>query len=128
MRILLDTHALIWNYQTSPQMTPLAISTINDPANEVLVSPASYWEIAIKLNLGKYIFSESFHEFIQHAIYDNGFSILPIEPIHTEKLIGLKPYHKDPFDRLLIAQAMTENIPLMSIDTAFDQYPILRVW
>ena len=85
MRLFLDTHTLIWNYQTDQRMSLKAIDLIQDATNEILVSPASYWEIAIKLGTGKYIFAESFGEFIEHAILDNGFTIIPVEPRHTQK-------------------------------------------
>jgi PIN domain nuclease of toxin-antitoxin system len=92
------------------------------------VSPASYWELAIKVGLGKYTLTESYEDFIQHAIFDNGFLILPIEPRHTALLISLPLHHKDPFDRLMVAQAMVEGIPLVSADPALDSYPITRLW
>ena len=75
---MLDTHTLIWHYQTHPQVSAAALALILDPANEKFVSPASYWEIAIKLGTGKYVFAEPFLDFIQHALHDNGFSISPI--------------------------------------------------
>ena len=94
----------------------------------VFVSPASHWETAIKVSTTKLIMREPFQDFIQHAIFGNGFIILPIEPLHTAALIGLPRHHKDPFDRLLIAQAIVENIPIVSADSAFDAYPIRRIW
>lgn len=128
MRLLLDTHVLIWYFNTDPKMSARALALIADPANEKLVSPASYWEIAIKLATGKSLFAVSFLEFVREAIFDNGFTILPIEPRHCEPLVTLTLHHKDPFDRMLIAQASVENIPLVSVDTAFDPYPITRLW
>ena len=101
---------------------------IEDGANIKLVSPATYWELAIKIGLSKYTLSESYGDFIQHAIFDNGFMILAVEPRHTAVLITLPLHHKDPFDRLLVAQAMVEGIPLVSIDAALDPYPITRLW
>jgi len=109
-------------------MSVAALSFIVDPANAIFVSPATYWEIAIKLSSGKYIFAVSFAEFVQRAIHDNGFTILPIEPYHCEPLVSLPPHHKDPFDRLLIAQAMAENIPIITVDPVFDNYPVTRLW
>ena len=105
-----------------------AQSAILDPNHDKLVSPASLREIAIKLSLGKYALAEPYDDFIRHAIFDNGFDILPIEPRHTAALVSLPFHHKDPFDRLLIAQALVEGAPLISADAALDAYPIQRLW
>lgn len=118
MKYLLDTHALIWFYQAST----------TSAANIIYVSPASYWEIAIKLSNGSALFTESFTDFIQHSIFDNGFRFLPIEPQHCEPLLTLPFNHKDPFDRMIISQAMIEQIPILGVDKIFDQYPIQRIW
>ena len=128
MRILLDTHALLWFYLGDSKLSHPARTAIEEPTNTKLVSPASYWELAIKLSLGKYVLTESYDEFIQHAILDNGFLILPVEPQHTSQVAAL-PFvsgHKDPFDRLLVAQAIVEKIPIVSDDEALDQYPVDR--
>ena len=128
MRLLLDTHTLIWYYQTDPKMSASARSLIEDPANTVLVSPASHWEIAIKISIGKLPLRQPFPDFVEQAILDNGFVILPIKPKHTAVVASLPFHHKDPFDRLLIAQALAEGIPLVSADPALDQYGIQRLW
>jgi PIN domain nuclease of toxin-antitoxin system len=101
---------------------------MTDPANQVVVSAASHWEIAIKIGTGKLVLAESFPDFVQHAVFDNGFAVLPIEPRHTAQLIGLPFHHRDPFDRLLIAQAMADNLPIVSVDPIFDAYPVRRLW
>jgi len=80
------------------------------------------------LSSGRYLFNVSFDTFVQDAIINNSFQILPIEPRHTSALIGLAPHHKDPFDRLIIAQAIVEGLPIVSGDAKFDAYPIARVW
>lgn len=126
--MLLDTHTLLWFYLGDVQLSSPARAVILDPGNSKLISPASYWELAIKVSLGKYVLSESYSDFIQHAIFDNGFAILPVEPRHTAALITLPQHHKDPFDRLLIAQAVVEGIPVVSADVTFDLYPITRQW
>ena len=128
MRLLLDTHTLLWFYLGDPQLSAAARLLIEDAANTKLVSPASYWELAIKIGLGKYTLTESYDDFIQHAIFDNGFIILPVEPRHTAVVVSLPLHHKDPFDRLMVAQAMVERIPLVSADAALDPYPIPRLW
>ena len=130
MRILLDTHALLWFYLGDPRLSDQARTVIEDAANTKFVSPASYWELAIKVSLGKYVLTESYDDFVQHAIFDNGFLILPVEPRHTAQ-VAVLPFvsgHKDPFDRLLVAQAIIEEIPIVSNDEALDQYSITRLW
>jgi PIN domain nuclease of toxin-antitoxin system len=128
VRLLLDTHALLWFYLGDSQLSRPAQDSIIDPNNIKLISPASYWEIAIKLSIQKYTLQVSYDEFIQEAVFDNGFEILPIEPRHTAALISLTFHHKDPFDRMLIAQATVEGIPIVSVDSKFDPYPITRLW
>jgi PIN domain nuclease of toxin-antitoxin system len=109
-------------------LSPTARAAIEDPNNAKAVSAASYWEIAIKLRLGKYQLAETYDEFIQHAIYDNGFAILAIEPRHTSVLVTLPMHHKDPFDRLMIAQAIVEGIGIVSADAVLDAYGFPRIW
>jgi PIN domain nuclease of toxin-antitoxin system len=130
VNLLLDTHTLLWAYWADPKLSAAAAALITDPANRCFVSPASYWEIAIKIAISKLTLSESFPDFMQHAILDNGFAFLPIEPRHAAALIGLPqlPTHKDPFDRMFISQAIVEGMPIVSADSALDAYPITRLW
>jgi PIN domain nuclease of toxin-antitoxin system len=128
MRLLLDTHALLWFYFTDPKLSPTARMAIETAGNVILVSPASYWEVAIKVSQGKLGLREPFPDFVQHAVFDNGFVILPVEPRHTAALIGLPFHHRDPFDRLLVAQAIVENVPLITCDPDLMPYPITRIW
>jgi PIN domain nuclease of toxin-antitoxin system len=128
MRLLLDTHAFLWYALNDPQLSSSARVLILDPSNGVLVSPASYWEIAIKISVGKYALHEPYEAFMRRAIFGNGFGILSIEPKHTAVLTTLPIHHRDPFDRLLIAQAMVEQVPILGADTAFDAYPVTRLW
>ncbi len=130
MNLLLDTHSLIWYALDDPRMSVTARALIKDPDNEIMISPASYWEIAIKVSIGKLDLKQSYEDFLDICLGPSGFRVLPIEPAHTIRLAAL-PFpsgHKDPFDRLLIAQAMVEGIPIVSIDVAFDPYPITRIW
>jgi PIN domain nuclease of toxin-antitoxin system len=108
----------------------MAQALIVDAANEVLISPASYWEIAIKVSLGKLILHSPYEDFIDLCLTRYGFQVLPIEPAHTARLAALPfpPNHKDPFDRLLVAQAAVEGLPLVSGDTDLDAYPVQRLW
>jgi PIN domain nuclease of toxin-antitoxin system len=99
-----------------------------DPNNEIEVSPATYWEIAIKIGLRKYALPEPFEVFMEREIAINDFHILHIELKHVALLTTMPFHHRDPFDRLLIAQATAERIPMVSNDTAFDAYPVTRLW
>ncbi len=128
MRIILDTHAWLWFYLGDSQLSERARSLIEDPANSKLVSPGSYWELAIKVSLGKYQLTESYDDLIQHAIFDNGFGIVPIEPRHTALLAAMPFHHKDPFDRLVAAQAIAESTAIVSADAALDAYGVQRLW
>ena len=128
MRLLLDTHAFLWFLLDDPQLSSTARALVVDPTNDIEVSPATYWEIAIKISLGKYELPEPYGLFIEREMATNNFRILPIEPKHTAALINLPFHHRDPFDRLMIAQAIVERIPIATVDVAFDAYPITRLW
>lgn len=128
MRLLLDTHTFLWYLLDDPRLSETARVAIGDPLNEIEISPASYWEIAIKIGLRKYALPEPYDVFMERELADNQFRILPIEPRHTTVLTTLPLHHRDPFDRLLVAQAMIEEIPLVSGDFILDAYPIQRLW
>ena len=103
MRLLLDTHAFLWFITDDSQLSAAARMLIADPSNEILVSPASYWKIAIKVKLGKYPLSVPYLTLITQGVDSNGFKVLPIEPRHTKMLTTLPLHHGDPFDRLMVA-------------------------
>ena len=128
MRLLLDTHSLLWFALGDARLSPAALALINDGGNDKLVSPASYWEIAIKVSIGKLALNQSYEDFIDRGIRQNGFDILPIDPRHTGRVAALPFHHKDPFDRLLIAQALTEGIAIVGADALFDRYGVTRFW
>ena len=128
MSLLLDTHAFLWFVLGDARLSGTALALILDPTNAKLVSPASYWEIAIKIRLGKYALPQPYQSFMQKGIFGNGFKILPVETWHTELLTTLPLHHRDPFDRLLIAQAIVEGIPIVSNDATLDFYAITRLW
>jgi PIN domain nuclease of toxin-antitoxin system len=128
MNLLLDTHTLLWFALNDPQLSVRAMGLIKDPKNTKVVSPASYWEIAIKISVRKYALSQPFEAFMRSAIDLNGFKYLHIELRHTAALIALPYHHRDPFDRLLIAQAMVEGLSIVGGDVAFDAYPVTRLW
>lgn len=127
-RLLLDTHALVWYVQNEPQLTARARAAIPDPANEVWVSPSSYWELAIKVHTGKWVLALPYSTLIQIAVTGNRFRVLPVEVDHTARLIGLPDHHRDPFDRLMAVQAVAEGLTLVSADAVFDRYAVPRLW
>ena len=94
----------------------------------VYVSPASYWEIGIKISLGKYLLPEPFEIFMGRELKQNDFTILPITIAHAAKVSTLPFHHRDPFDRMIVAQALVENIPLVSCDETLDAYGAVRIW
>lgn len=128
MRLLLDTHAFLWFILDDPKLSTTARALIADGENVVEISPASYWEIAIKISLGKYALPEPYADFMERELATNDFGILPISPGHTAMLIDLPFHHRDPFDRLLVAQAICEGIPLVSVDPKLDAYAVTRLW
>lgn len=126
MRQLLDTHIFIWFVMGDPRISVSMRSQIEN--NENLLSIASVWEMAIKHSIGKLNFGLAFNEFIEQQIIRNGIELLPITIDHITVVATLSLHHRDPFYRLLIAQALGENIPLVSADKIFDAYSIKRVW
>jgi PIN domain nuclease of toxin-antitoxin system len=125
-RVLLDTHALVWWVEGREKLSKLARETIEDPETVVLVSAASAWELAIKSRLGKFK-SRELAEGLDEQILEEGFVALSISIQHALHAGGLGSSHKDPFDRMLIAQAEIEGVPVISKDTAFDNF-VRRVW
>jgi PIN domain nuclease of toxin-antitoxin system len=128
LRLLLDTHTFLWFTLGDTQLSLTALALINDPGNDKLISPASYWEIAIKVSIGKLTLNQSYEDFLDRGIRQNGFDVLHIEPRHTTCVATLPFHHKDPFDRLLIAQALTDGIAIVGADTLFDPYGVTRLW
>jgi PIN domain nuclease of toxin-antitoxin system len=128
MRLLLDTHAWLWHFLGDASLSASARAVIDDPANEKWVSVASCWEVAIKMSTGKYTLHVSFPVLVQSGIFANRFNLLPVEPRHLEHLLTLPFHHRDPFDRLLVAQATADGLTLVSCDTEVAKYPVPRVW
>lgn len=128
MRLLLDTHTLIWAVDDPDQIPSVAMTTMADPANERLISTATIWEMAIKFGKGRLPLSLPYRTWIDKVIADLALTMLPITLDHAERQTELPWHHRDPFDRLLAAQALIEGIPLVSADAIFDQYGVNRVW
>lgn len=125
--ILLDTHSLLWWLDNDDRLSRRAREAIQNPITQVLVSVGSLWEIAIKQRLGKLKASNLVNNF-QKELDDAGFVELPISGVHAIRAAVLPINHRDPFDRLLIAQAEIENVPIVSRDSQFDAYGVHRVW
>jgi PIN domain nuclease of toxin-antitoxin system len=128
VRALLDTHAMYWYIEGDPQLSTTARTIIRDASNEVLISPASYWEIAIKVSLGKWQLNRPYEDFVDLAVNKYKFTVLPILATHDAHLIGMPFHHKDPFDRMLAAQSLVEQVPIVGNDAAFDAYSVTRLW
>jgi PIN domain nuclease of toxin-antitoxin system len=128
MTLLLDTHTLLWFLWDDPQLTATAKALIEDPTNRKLVSIGSCWEIAIKTGLGKLSLGEPSASFLSREIARNNFDLLPITLSHATAVEPLPLYHRDPFDRLLVAQALIEHLPIVSADPALDPYGVTRLW
>jgi PIN domain nuclease of toxin-antitoxin system len=128
MKLLLDTHAFLWFLMGNPNLSANARTLIEDQANGKFLSIASLWEIAIKVSISKLALSAPFDSLIPQQLKVNGFELLNLEIAHAAALINLPFHHRDPFDRLLIAQAMVEQMQIVSIDSTFDSYQTTRVW
>ena len=128
MRLLLDTHALLWWLSGNEALPVLARSAIGDDANAVFVSAASAWEITTKHRLGKLPGVSAIVGDMDGAIADQGFSGLPVTVRHGQIAGALPGPHRDPFDRMLIAQAMAEALTLVSNEQTFDVYGVTRLW
>lgn len=128
MALLLDTHAFLWFINNDPRLSSAAAQQISDPDVRVVVSVVSAWEIVIKLGTGKLTLDRPLKELWPESVAANDFEILEVTADHVLAVEDLPLHHRDPFDRLLIAQAITEDLQLVSADAAFGPYPIQRVW
>ena len=124
MRLLLDTHALLWWRDASPKLSVRAQAEIANFANDILISAATLWEIVVKRGVGKLRFADD----LQQVIQEETFQLLPIEFAHLRELESLPRLHRDPFDRILIAQAMAEQIPLVTNDRFAQGYAVQTFW
>ncbi len=128
MRILLDTHALLWWLAGDPALSPAASRLMADPANTVLVSAASAWEIATKVRIGKLPGAVALVADFEGLLVREGFETLAVSVDHAIRAGQLPGAHRDPFDRMLVAQALAENVPLISNEVVFDSFAVRRVW
>ncbi len=123
MRILLDTHAVVWYLDGNEKLLPNHRHLIVDSRNEVFVSTATLWELSIKISIGKLETQRSLSDILT-TLQKQAFEVLPIMPGHTLQVATLPFHHRDPFDRMLIAQALVEHLSLLTYDTAFKSYKV----
>lgn len=128
MTLLVDTHAFLWFCQGSPPLSATAQALLEDSTHTKLVSIASCWEVAIKSGLAKLNLGEAATTYLPAALLQTGFGLLPISLDHATAVESLPLHHKDPFDRMLIAQSVEDDIPIVSADAILDAYGVERIW
>jgi PIN domain nuclease of toxin-antitoxin system len=125
---LVDTHTFLWFTTNSPLLSPTADAIIRNPNNVIYLSIASVWEMSIKVSIGKLTLAQPIVPFVSDQVRRNRFRLLPIDLRHMAHVSSLPLHHRDPFDRLLVAQSRQDNLPLISVDDVLDAYGIIRIW
>jgi len=128
MNLLLDTHVFLWLNDTPEKLSSAALAACQDENNTLFLSLVSAWEIQIKQQLGKLELSENLQTLISTQQQQNGLQLLPIELAHIEELANLPSSHRDPFDRMIAAQALSMDIPILSPDSKLDLFGVRRIW
>lgn len=128
MKLLLDTHAFMWADGEPEKLSPAAMAACEDPANQLILSTASTWEMQIKMMLGKLALRKPLRPLIEDWVQQGNLLILPVQLEHILRLDDLASHHKDPFDRILIAQASVEGCSIVSHDRVFTQYSVPIIW
>ena len=128
MRVLLDTHVFLWWVEGDRALPAKARAVLTDQGNECLISLVSAWELAIKAGLGKLKLAIPVKRYVVEHVAANGFRMLDIRIAHVGRVETLVPHHGDPFDRLLIAQALEEELPIVTADPIFRRYGVKRIW
>ena len=128
MKVLLDTHTFLWWVDDSPRLSNSVKEVIANPENTIFFSVVSAWEIVIKQGIGKLALPEPAEMYIPSRLKSNRFSVLTINLSHILQIASLPSLHKDPFDRLLIAQSQIESFPILSVDQLVSQYPVSVIW
>ena len=128
MNLRLDTHAFLWFIASDPRLSSQAQSLIQTPTNRRLLSMASLWEMAIKVSLGKLTLAQPFDQLIPRQLQLNQIEVLAIGLPHVAAVVAMPFHHRDPFDRLMAAQCLIEDLPIVSSDPVFDAYSVRRVW
>lgn len=128
MRLLLDSHVFVWMHDQPNKLSPAVKNALTDPANQIFLSVASAWELQIKIILGKFGLSDKLENVITQQRQANNLQMIPVELSHILYLENIPFHHKDPFDRILIAQAAAENMTLVSADRHFSNYKVSLLW
>ena len=128
MQLLADTHSFLWYVEGSPLLSPTAKTPIGAPTNDVYLSMASIWEIAIKVSVGKLPLAQPLDVFLPTQLHLHQPHLLAITLDHLDRVAVLPFHHRDPFDRFLIAQSLVETLPIVSRDPHFDPYGVQRLW
>jgi PIN domain nuclease of toxin-antitoxin system len=128
MKLLLDTHSFLWFIEGNLNLSNTARSLIEDEGNQRLLSIASLWEMAIKVSMNKLTLQTAFTNLVIQQVYGNAIEVLEIRPEHLDVLAKMPFHHKDPFDRLIIAQSIAESIAVISKDGEFGKYPVTLLW
>ena len=127
MKLLLDTHCVLWFFDDVEKLSGKVLAAILEPTNEKFVSIASAWELAIKISMGKLAFDGGMEQFFA-TVNDNGFELLPVRQEHLKLLETLPFHHRDPFDRLLVTSAIAEGMSLMTVDANIHRYTVDCFW
>jgi PIN domain nuclease of toxin-antitoxin system len=128
VKVLFDTHAFFWAVSSDRRLSPSARDVFVRPENEVVLSVASIWEILLKAATGRFPFPQPAGAFIRSAMSKTSVTVLPILLQHVLRVEQLPPHHRDPFDRIILAQAIEEQIPIVSVDEKLRQYPVQVLW
>ena len=128
MKLLLDTHTFLWFIGGNTNLSNTARNAIEDTSNQRFISIATLWEISIKVSIRKLKIGIAFTELVEQEVYGNAIEILEISSEHLDELVKLPFHHKDPFDRIIIAQSQVEKIPILTSDSKIKQYSVDIVW
>jgi PIN domain nuclease of toxin-antitoxin system len=128
MKLLLDSHTFVWWREEPKKLSSTAFAEISNPNNDVFLSVVTVWELQIKIARNKFSFKGGLENAVKDEQQNNNFQILPVNLSHALYLENLPPHHKDPFDRLLISQAIVENMTLVSADANFSKYQVNLLW
>ena len=128
MKLLLDTHTFLWFIEGNPNLSDAARNLIEEQGNQRFLNVTSLWEMSIKVSINRLKLGITLTELVKCQVYGNAIELLEIQPEHLDELAKLPFYHKDPFDRLIIAQSLAENMPVLTGDSAFESYPVTVLW